>query len=134
MTSPVTHEDAVLASLRQLKDAVAQNTADLAIQFQRIAQMQAELDVLRSALPEKGSARKKSPPDRLRSVAADRLHDAVFSTSLNHAGPMVRHPARRRRARQGDRASPKIIEALRRICSRPAVEPEVNFSDTFVSG
>ena len=65
----------VLASPRQLKDAVAQNTADLAIQFQRIAQMQAELDVLRSALPEKGSARKKSPPDRLRSVAADRLHD-----------------------------------------------------------
>ena len=31
-------------------------------------------------------------------------------------------------------ASPKFIEALRRICSRPAVEPEVTFSHTFVSG
>ena len=27
-----------------------------------------------------------------------------------------------------------LFLALRRICSRPAVEPEVNFSDTFVSG
>jgi len=75
MTSSGTHENAILASLRELKDAVAQNTADLAIQFQRIAQIQAELDVLRSGLQEKGSARKKSPPHRLRSVAADRLHD-----------------------------------------------------------
>jgi CBS domain-containing protein len=31
-------------------------------------------------------------------------------------------------------ASPKFIEALRHICSQPAVEPEVNFSDTFISG
>ena len=31
-------------------------------------------------------------------------------------------------------ASSTFIEALRRICSRPGIEPEVNFSDTFVSG
>ena len=31
-------------------------------------------------------------------------------------------------------ASAEFVKALRRICSRPAVEPEVNFTDTFVGG
>ena len=31
-------------------------------------------------------------------------------------------------------ASAEFVKALRRICSRPAVEPEVNLTDTFVGG
>ena len=31
-------------------------------------------------------------------------------------------------------ASAEFVQALRRICSRPAVEPEGDFTDTFVSG
>jgi hypothetical protein len=64
--------DAVLASLRELKDAVTQNSVDLKIQFERISQMQAEVDSLRIAF-EKRSSRKKSMPNQLpRATAAHR--------------------------------------------------------------
>jgi hypothetical protein len=66
MTIPREEFDTVV---RELRDAVAQNAADLKIQFERIAQMQAELDSLRMAA-ERRSRKKKSaqlPP----AVAAD---------------------------------------------------------------
>lgn len=55
--------------VRELRDAVAQNAADLRIQFERIAQMQAELDSLRMAA-ERRSRKKKSATTPL-AVAAD---------------------------------------------------------------
>jgi hypothetical protein len=54
MTVPREEFDAVV---RELREAVAQHTADLKVQFERIAQMQAELDSNRLAL-EKRSKRK----------------------------------------------------------------------------
>jgi hypothetical protein len=51
------------AVVRELKEAVAQHAADLKIQFERIAQMQAELDSLRMA-SERRSARRKSVAPR----------------------------------------------------------------------
>jgi hypothetical protein len=45
--------------VRELQEAVAQHAADLKIQFERIAQMQAELDSLRMA-SERRTARRKS--------------------------------------------------------------------------
>ena len=69
-TTPAIHED-LEAIVRELKDVVAQNTADLKIQFERIAQIQAGLDFLRLA-SERRSRRKKSAPDELRpAVVAD---------------------------------------------------------------
>jgi len=62
--------DAALASLRELRDAVAQNAADLKIQFERIAQMQAQLDSDRRS-DEKRPPRKKSTPSPT-AAAADR--------------------------------------------------------------
>jgi hypothetical protein len=56
------------AAVRQLEEAVAQNTADLRIQFERIAQMQAELDVLRKASERRSRKKSTSPPI---AVAAD---------------------------------------------------------------
>jgi hypothetical protein len=53
--------DAALTSVRELSETVAQITADLKIQFERIAQMQAELDSLRMA-SERASRKKKSAP------------------------------------------------------------------------
>jgi hypothetical protein len=58
MTVPREEFDTVV---RELRDAVAQNRADLKIQCERIAQMQAELDSLRMAA-ERRSSRKKSVP------------------------------------------------------------------------
>jgi hypothetical protein len=55
MTVPREEFDTVV---RELRDAVAQNRADLKIQCERIAQMQAELDSLRMAA-ERRSSRKK---------------------------------------------------------------------------
>jgi hypothetical protein len=46
------------AVVRELRDAVAQHTADLKIQFERIAQMQAEFDSHRLTR----STRKKATP------------------------------------------------------------------------
>jgi hypothetical protein len=34
----------------------------------------------------------------------------------------------------GGVSSAAFVNAITRICSRPSVEPGVNFSDTFVSG
>lgn len=62
------------SAIRELKDAVARNTADLATQFQRIAQMQAELDVIRAASGGNGSRRKKSVPVPA-AAAADTSHE-----------------------------------------------------------
>jgi hypothetical protein len=60
------------AVVRELKDAVDKNTADLTIQFERIAQLQAEVDLLRVGSTGKTSRRKKAAPDQLTpSVAAD---------------------------------------------------------------
>ncbi len=53
--------DAALESLRELQETVERNTADLKIQFERIAQIQAELDANRLAT-EKRARRKKSAP------------------------------------------------------------------------
>jgi CBS domain-containing protein len=36
--------------------------------------------------------------------------------------------------RPGGVSSSAFINALTRICSQPSVEPEANFSDTFISG
>jgi hypothetical protein len=55
--------------VRELRDALAQHTADLKVQFERIAQMQAELDSLRMASA-RASRKKKSPPTPM-AVAAD---------------------------------------------------------------
>ena len=57
------------AALRELKATVDQNTADLKIQFERIAQMQAELDSFRIA-SERRSRKKKSTPSQP-ALAAD---------------------------------------------------------------
>lgn len=65
--------DAVVTSLGELKDAVAQNATDLKIQFERIAQMQAELDSYRFA-SEKRPTRKKSSPSPV-AAAADRPNE-----------------------------------------------------------
>jgi hypothetical protein len=54
--------DAALTSVRELTETVAQITADLKIQFERIAQMQAELDSLRIAAERRQSRKKKSAP------------------------------------------------------------------------
>jgi hypothetical protein len=53
----------------ELRDAVAQHGADLKIQFERIAQMQAELDTLRIA-SQRRSRKKKSVTTPL-AMAAD---------------------------------------------------------------
>ena len=69
-TTPIVRED-LEAVVRELKDAVAQNADDLKIQFERIAQIQAEVDSLRMA-SEKRSRRKKSAPHLFpQAVAAD---------------------------------------------------------------
>jgi hypothetical protein len=47
--------------VRELKSTIDQHTSDLRVQFERIAQMQAELDHLRMA-SERPARRKKSPP------------------------------------------------------------------------
>jgi hypothetical protein len=52
--------EGALASLRVLTDAVAQHTLELKIQFERIAQIQAELDSSRGG-SQKRSRQKKSP-------------------------------------------------------------------------
>jgi hypothetical protein len=54
--------------VRDLRNAVEQNTADLKIQFERIAQIQAELDSLRMA-SERASRKKKSTPLPLATAA-----------------------------------------------------------------
>ena len=66
MTIPREEIDEVI---RRLGDAVAQNTADLRIQFERIAQIQAELDALRKPSARR-SSRKKSAQHAI-DVAAD---------------------------------------------------------------
>jgi hypothetical protein len=53
--------DAILSGLRELKDAVAQNTADLKIQFARIAQIQADVDSLRIGSAKRSLRRKSAP-------------------------------------------------------------------------
>jgi hypothetical protein len=71
MTIPREEFDTVV---RELRDAVAQNAADLKIQFERIAQMQAELDSLRMA-SERASRKKKSaqlPPTAAADQPAER--------------------------------------------------------------
>jgi hypothetical protein len=65
MTVPREEFDTVV---RELRDAAEQNAADLKIQFERIAQLQAELDCLRMA-SERRSSRKKSAPAPLASAA-----------------------------------------------------------------
>jgi hypothetical protein len=49
------------AALREWKETVDQHTADLKIQFERIAQMQAELDSLRIASQGRSRKRKSTP-------------------------------------------------------------------------
>lgn len=66
MTIPREEFDTVV---RELRDAVAQNAADLKIQFERIAQMQAELDSFRMAA-ERRQSRKKSTASSA-AIAAD---------------------------------------------------------------
>jgi hypothetical protein len=58
--------------VRELRDAVERHTAELKIQFERIAQMQAELDSLRMTI-ERRASRKKSMSEPL-TTAADRRH------------------------------------------------------------
>ena len=55
--------------VNELRDAVAQIKADLKIQFERIAQMQAELDSLRMASAQ--SSRKKKSAYAPSAIAAD---------------------------------------------------------------
>ena len=47
--------------VRELRETLAQHTADLKVQFERIAQMQAELDSMRMA-SERKSRKKKTIP------------------------------------------------------------------------
>jgi len=49
------------AALRELKETVDQHTADLKTQFERIAQVQAELDSLRMASQRRSRKRKSTP-------------------------------------------------------------------------
>jgi hypothetical protein len=56
--------------VHELKDAVDKNTAELKIQFERIAQLQAEVDLLRAGSNGRGSRRTK--PQMAVDVAADR--------------------------------------------------------------
>jgi hypothetical protein len=55
-----------------LKEAVDQNRVDLQIQFERIAQLQAEVDRLHAAAKPKVSPKPSEAASSLRSVAADR--------------------------------------------------------------
>ena len=55
--------------VRELRDAVAKNAADLKIQIERIAQLQAELDLSRRS-SERRASRKKSAPQPT-AIAAD---------------------------------------------------------------
>jgi hypothetical protein len=65
--------DAALTNLRELEQVVAQNTADLKVQFERIAQLQLELDRNRLASEERSGKKKSTPLPQ--AAAADRPHE-----------------------------------------------------------
>jgi hypothetical protein len=69
MTATSDHLAAIVGDLKEL---VERNTADLKVQFERIAQLQAEVDVLRAASNGSNSHRKKFSGSLPAHVAADR--------------------------------------------------------------
>jgi hypothetical protein len=71
VTTTLAPREDLETAVRELKDAAAQNTANPKIQFERIAQIQAEVDALRLG-SDRRSRRKKSVPDHLPpAIAAD---------------------------------------------------------------